>query len=410
MDVKSKFLRYIAIDTESIDRNDGQIPSTTEQWTLAGMLVKELKKLGAVDAYADDACIVYAHFPATEGYENKAAFGCIAHMDTVSNGKNIKPHIISDYDGKDIVLENGIVIETAKNPELPGLIGRQMVVTDGTTILGADDKAGIAAIMGMCELLSEKNVPHGKVCIAFTPDEEINTGGITKFSLDKFGADYAVTVDGSAENAIEYENFNAASAAIEVKGVPTHPGSARGIMINAARVLYEFHSMLPAKEAPEFTEGREGFYHLTHMEGSTAKASGKYIIREHDKDKFEQKKSFIKDIAASLNKKYGQGTVKVTVSDSYKNMAEVINQHPQIVGNIDKAIRNAGMVPECVPIRGGTDGARLTFMGLPCPNLGAGGYSAHGSQEHCTIEGMEKSAQVLLELVKIYAEVDKSLV
>ncbi len=405
--MKERFLRYIAIDTESDDTVPGQIPSTKGQWTLANLLVEELKELGAEDAYADEFCTVYAHFAATEGMEEKASFGCIAHMDTVLFGKDIKPRVIDNYDGKDVELEDGTIMEVSRHPELPGLKGRSLIVTDGTTILGADDKAGIAAIMGMCEKLSKEAIPHGRVCVAFTPDEEVGNG-VTKFNLEKFGADYAVTVDGGSENAIEYENFNAASVKIEIKGIPAHPGSAKGTMINAAKLLYEYHSMLPEKECPELTEGKEGFYHLMHLEGAMAKAGSSYIIREFDQEKYEYRKEFMKKIGKQLNQKYGKDLVSVSIEDSYFNMAQVINQYPQILLNIEQAIKNAGMTPEYFPIRGGTDGCRLSFMGLPCPNLGAGGYGFHGKREHCTVEGMENSAQVLYELVKIYSGMEKA--
>jgi len=407
MDIKNRFLRYVSIDTESDEENENQIPSTTGQWTLANMLVAELKELGVSDACTDEFGTVYAHIPATTGYEKCMAFGFIAHMDTVKPGKNIKPQVISNYDGKDILLSNGTVINAERFPELPGLIGREMIVTDGTTILGADDKAGIAAIMGMCELLTEKELQHGKICIAFTPDEETGNG-VRKFALEKFGADYAVTVDGGAEYGVEYENFNAASVKIQIQGVPSHPGSAKGVMVNAVKIAYELHSMLPEKEAPEFTEEKEGFYHLMSVDGSMSQAKAEYIIREHDKDKYKQKKAFLEQVVQQLNEKYGEGTVNLTLVDSYQNMAEIIKLHPHLLSNIEKAIRNTGMEPEYFPIRGGTDGCRLTFMGLPCPNLGAGAYGFHGMQEHCTVEGMEISAQVLLELVKIYAGILKN--
>ena len=407
MDIKNRFLRYVSIDTESDEEIENQIPTTSEQWTLANILVAELKELGVSDACTDEFCTVYAHIPATAGYENRMAFGFIAHMDTVKPGKNIKPQVISNYDGKDILLTNGTMIKAEKHPELPKLIGREMIVTDGTTILGADDKAGVTAIMGLCELLAEKELQHGKICIAFTPDEETGKG-VAKFALEKFGADYAVTVDGGAENAVEYENFNAASAKIQIQGVPSHPGSAKGVMVNAAKLAYELHSMLPEKEAPEFTEEKEGFYHLMSVEGSMSQAKAEYIIREHDNDKYSEKKVFLEQIVKQLNEKYGEGTVSLILEDSYKNMAEIIKLHPHLLSNIEKAIRNTGMEPEYMPIRGGTDGCRLTFMGLPCPNLGAGAYGFHGMQEHCTVEGMEKSAQVLFELVKIYAEIIKN--
>lgn len=398
MDALTRFLKYIQIDTESDESNEGQTPSSPQQWNLAKVLVEELKELGAEDAHVNDFCTVYAHFPATPGYEDKKALGFIAHMDTVLNGKNISPRLIENYDGKDVTLGNGFVIRVAENPELPGLKGRTLVVTDGTTILGADDKAGIAAIMRMCEKLTDPEFPHGRICIAFTPDEEVGSG-VDKFDLKEFGADYAVTVDGSAEDTIECENFNAASAKITAAGVEAHPGSAKGIMVNAAGIINEFIGMMPKDEVPEKTEGREGFFHLLEMGGNVENASASYIIRDFDKKNMEKRKKVMRDICSTLQEKYGEDRISLEIQDSYSNMLEIIRQYPELMKSLEDAIRNAGMEPKYLPIRGGTDGCRLSYEGLPCPNLGAGGYGFHGVHEHCTAEGLENGARVLLELI-----------
>lgn len=403
MDTMTRFLKYVKIDTESVEETCGNPPSSEEQWNLAKVLVEELKELGVEDAHVDEFCTVYGHFPATEGYEDCQAFGFIAHMDTVQNGKGVCPKVIENYDGKDVVLENGVVLKTAENPELPSLAGRTLIVTDGRTILGADDKAGIAAIMRMCEQIAESDMPHGKICIAFTPDEEVGAG-VTKFNLKEFGADFAVTVDGGAEHAIECENFNAASAKIKAVGVEAHPGSAKGIMVNAAKVMAEFISMLPKKEAPEHTEDKEGFYHLIGMEGHVEQASASFILRDFDRENLENRKRVMENICASLNEIYGEGTICAEFKDSYYNMLEIIEKYPELLKNLETAIENVGMKPEYLPVRGGTDGCRLSYMGLPCPNIGAGGYGFHGVHEHCTAEGMETAAKVMVELVRIYAQ------
>lgn len=403
MDTITRFLNYVTTDTESREENNEHTPSSEEQWKLAHMLVEELKELGVEDAHVDEFCTVYGHFPATKGYEDRKAFGFIAHMDTVLNGKGVSPKVIENYDGKDVLLENGVLLKTSENPELPSLAGRTLIVTDGTTILGADDKAGIAAIMRMCERISNEKIPHGKICVAFTPDEEVG-GGVDHFNLEEFGAEFAVTVDGGAEHAVECENFNAASAKVKAVGVEAHPGSAKGIMINAAKIMAEFISMLPKEEVPECTEWKEGFYHLLCMDGNVEHASASYILRDFDRDNLENRKKTMADICASLNERYGEGTITAEFKDSYYNMYEIVEKYPELLKNLENAIERVGMTPEYLPVRGGTDGCRLSFMGLPCPNIGAGGYGFHGVHEHCTAEGMENAAKVMVELVKIYAE------
>lgn len=292
MDALTRFLKYISIDTESDGKNDEAHPSSPEQWELAQLLVEELKALGIEDAHTSEYCVVYAHIPATSGYEDKPAFGFIAHMDTVLNGKSVSPRIIENYDGTDVTLKNGVVIKVSENPELPSLAGRKLVVTDGATILGADDKAGIAAIMQMCENIMSGDIPHGKICIAFTPDEEIGTG-VDKFDLDEFAADLAVTVDGGAEDTIEYENFNAASAKVTATGVMAHPGSAKDIMINAVALLTEFHQSLPRYDVPEHTENYQGFCLLESIHGGIEQATAEYIIRDFSRESLQARKTYM---------------------------------------------------------------------------------------------------------------------
>lgn len=403
MEILKRFLNYITIDTESDEANAGKIqPSSQCQWELARVLEKELLELGA-DVSVSEYGIIYGTFWATAGLENKTAFGMIAHMDTVKNGTGIKPSVIENYNGEDLLLRDGSVLSLSENPELAKLKGRSLIVSDGTTILGADDKAGIAAIMHMCQRLVTENVPHGKVCVAFTPDEEIGCG-VDHFDIETFGAKYAVTVDGGAENSIEYENFNAAQAHIEAVGVQSHPGSAKGIMVNAAAALCEFQNRLPKQQVPERTENKEGFYHLMGMEAYVEKGHLDYLIREFDAKEFGAKKERMHEIANQINQEMGREVLSVDITDSYYNMAEIIEKNRQLLTNIEDAMKRSGLTAEYLPIRGGTDGCRLSFMGLPCPNIGAGGYLFHSKHEHCSLEGMELAASVLLELVKIYAE------
>lgn len=403
MDALTRFLKYISIDTESDDKNDESHPSSPEQWELAKVLVEELKGLGIEDAHTSEFCVVYAHIPATPGYEDKPAFGFIAHIDTVLNGKGVSPRIIENYDGADVILENGVVIKVSENPELPSLAGRKLVVTDGSTILGADDKAGVAVIMQMCENIMNSGIPHGKICVSFTPDEEIGTG-VDKFDLDEFGADFAVTVDGGAEDTIECENFNAASAKVTATGVMAHPGSAKDIMINAAALITEFHQSLPRYDVPEHTDGYQGFCLLEEIHGGIEHATAEYIIRDFSRESLDARKAYMTRAAQIINNRYGKEVICAETKDSYSNMADVLKQHPDFLKTLETAITNAGMEPKYLPIRGGTDGCRLSYMGLPCPNLGAGGYGFHGVHEHCTAEGLDNAVQVLMELVKLYAE------
>lgn len=399
MNTLTRFFKYIKINTESNEDNYGKTPSSENQWKLAYVLADELKELGMADADVDRYCTVYGHFPATAGYEDCDSFGFIAHMDTVQNGSDISPRIIENYNGKDVLLDNGTMLEVSKNPELPSLVGRTLIVTDGRTILGADDKAGIAAIMRMCEIIAAGDIPHGKICVAFTPDEEIGAG-VMRFDLDKFDADFAVTVDGGAENVIECENFNAASATVKVTGTEAHTGTAKGIMINAAKVLTKFISMLPENEVPEHTEGREGFFHLEDMKGGVTAAEADFLLRDFDKANLQNRKKVMIDICSLLNKEYGDEVISVEFKDTYSNMLEIVEKHPKLLKRIEAAIENIGMKPEYQPIRGGTDGCQLSYMGLPCPNIGAGGYGFHGVHEHCTLEGMENAAKIMIEIIK----------
>lgn len=399
-----RLLEYVKIKTPSDETNDST-PSSTCQFELAERLVEEMKELGIEDAAVDSKCYVYGTIPATEGYEKCPKLGFIAHMDTVAEftEHEIHPVLHKNYDGNSLTFDEGSkVLDTALFPHLKKLAGRTLITGDGTTILGADDKAGIAEIMTMAEQILQNDIPHGKICIAFTPDEEIGRGA-DAFDVKRFGADFAYTVDGGAEGEIEYENFNACEAVFEVRGVNVHPGSAKGIMINAAAVACEIQMMLPQEETPEQTEGYEGFYHLIRLNGSCEKAELVYIVRDHDADKFEQKKQKLAEIAASMNQKYGADTVKLQIKEQYRNMAEKIRPCFHLIEHAKKACENVGVAPKVQPIRGGTDGARLSFMGLPCPNLGTGGYAFHGPYEHITAEGMDKSTAILVELVKQYS-------
>ena len=400
--VIEKFLNYVKIDTQS-DENSTACPTTAKQHNLAKLLVKELEAMGA-DENKDKKghCYVNPTVPATKGCENRPVLGFIAHMDTspAVTGENVKPRIIENYDGKDIVLneEKNIVMKVSDFPELVEYTGKRLIVTDGTTLLGADDKAGVAEIMTMAEqLLLSRDIPHGKIRIGFTPDEEVGAGA-DHFDVKLFGADYAYTVDGGKLGELEYENFNAAGATVTFHGRSVHPGDAKNKMVNALLLAMEFQNMLPVFENPMYTEKYEGFYHLDLLSGSVEKAQAEYIIRDHDKDKFEQKKETFLRIGAYLNEKYGKDTVQIDMKDSYYNMREIIEQHMQLIENAKAAMEETGVNPIVVPIRGGTDGARLSYMGLPCPNLCTGGHNFHGRFEYICADSMEKIVEILLKL------------
>ncbi len=401
--IQERFLRYVRLNTSSDEKSD-KTPSTSRQFKLADMLVEELKKI-KIEAQRDDRCYVYAHIPATKGFQNAPSIGFIAHMDTVLDftDKEIKPIIHEKYDGADVELkEGGIILSNKEFPHLASLSYRTLITSDGNTILGADDKAGIAEIMTMAERILNEDIAHGRISIAFTPDEEIGRGA-DYFDIKGFGADFAYTVDGGAEGEIEYENFNAASARIVFKGVNVHPGDAKNIMINASDIASEFNMMLPKEEKPRYTSGYDGFYHLTGMKGDVSGAELEYIIRDFDKEKLNKRLDKIAEIEAMLNKKYATGTVKANIKLQYENMAEIIKKHSHLIINAKMAAVRANVTPIVKPIRGGTDGARLSYMGLPCPNLGTGGYAYHGPFEHITVEGMNKTVDLLVNLVKIYS-------
>ena len=410
MNVQERFLKYVSYWTTSDENNvtDGatRIPSTERQFELGKVLEQELRDLGLEQVTLTDHCYVYGLLPATPGYENKEAVGFISHMDTAPDfsGKDVKPQIIPDYDGKDVLLKgSGEYLKVSDFPSLKTLVGRTLITTDGTTLLGADDKAGVAEIVTAVEEIIASGQPHGDIWVGFTPDEEVGCGA-DLFDLDYFKAKFAYTLDGDYEGEVAYENFNAASAVFSVKGVNVHPGEAKDIMVNAALVACEIQSRLPETETPAHTEGREGFFHLTDMQGDVASATLSYIVRDHDKKSFESRLNLLRTIEVEMNQKYGNGTVTLTITDSYSNMLEIIEQHPHVVDIAKRAISTVGLEPLSRPVRGGTDGARLSFMGLPCPNLGTGGYGFHGPYEHVTIEGMNTAIQVVKEIVRIIAE------
>lgn len=400
-----RLLNYVTVYTTS-DEDTGTHPSTVRQFDLARQLVKELHALGVADARVDENCYVYASIPAAPGYEKAKALGFVAHMDTApdASGKDVKPQLHENYDGGEVTLPGtGAVLSPAQFPFLAGMKGQTLITTDGTTLLGADDKAGIAEIMTMAERLLAEGRPHGKVCIAFTPDEEIGEGA-SLFDIPAFGADFAYTVDGDDVGEINYENFNAAAARVTVHGVSAHPGTAKNAMVNAADVAIEFHNALPSFDRPQDTEGYEGFFHLCSMAGDVTTAKLGYIVRDHDAAMFAARKAMLAHIAARLNDKYGAGTVELDVKDSYFNMLEKLQPHMHLIENARKAIRMAGVEPMETPIRGGTDGAALSYKGLPCPNLGTGGFNFHGVYECITAEKMDAAAEILLNLVGLYKE------
>ena len=388
MRVEERLLKYVSYWTTS-DEECRQIPSSERQFELGKVLEQELRDLGLEKVTLTDHCYVYGLLPATKGYADKPAVGFISHMDTAPDfsGKDVKPQIIPDYDGNDVLLKgSGAYLKISDFPTLKTLKGRTLITTDGTTLLGADDKAGVSEIMTAVEQIITEKIPHGDIWIGFTPDEEVGSGA-DLFDLDYFKAKFAYTVDGDYEGEVAYENFNAASASFEITGVNVHPGEAKDIMINAALVGCEIASLLPENETPAHTEGREGFYHLTDFSGDIAHAKVNYIVRDHDKATFEKRLDTLRGIEKKMNEKYHADTVKLNIQHSYSNMLEVIEKNEYVVAIAKKAIKNVGLEPVSRPVRGGTDGARLSFMGLPCPNLGTGGYGFHGPFEHISVEG-----------------------
>ena len=401
-----RFLNYAKVYTQSADEQ-GVTPSTPCQWDLARMLEKEMKEIGLQDVKLDENwCIVTGYLPATPGCEDAPALGLLAHMDTAPafSGEGVNPILHENYDGGDIVLPHeGRVIKAADFPFLQEMKGKTVITADGTTLLGADDKAGIAEIMTLCERIIDDGTPHGKLCIAFTPDEEIGEGP-NHFDVPAFGAKYAYTVDGGGAGSIEYENFNAASARVEITGVSVHPGSSKNIMENAVLIAQELNALLPADAIPARTEGYEGFFHLDSLEGTTAFARMDYIIRDHDKAKFAEKKAMMEAAAAKVQAAHPTAAVKLDMKDSYFNMKEKLADCMFLVDYAKQAAELAGVTPTVEPIRGGTDGARLSYMGLPCPNLGTGGYNFHGPLELVAAEDMDKVVDILGHIVALFSK------
>ena len=400
-----RFLNYVPVWTTSDETSD-TVPSADRELVLARMLVEEMKGLGIADARVDDKGYVYGHIPATPGCEDKPSLGLVAHMDTVADasGENIKPQIIENYDGKDVVLKgSGDILKVDEFPYLAELKGRTLITTDGTTLLGADDKAGIAEILTVAEEIIKEGLPHGKICIGFTPDEEIARGA-KHFDVEGFGADYAYTLDGDEEGEIQFENFNASTAFITIHGVSVHTGSAKDVMVNSQTIATEIHQMLPVNERPETTEAYEGFYHLVSVQGNVTTTKMKYFIRDFDRKSFDARAQKLRDIAEEMNKKYGEGKVEVEIVESYYNMREKIEPCMQLIDYAKAAIEHAGITPIVSPVRGGTDGARLSFKGLPCPNLGTGGHAFHGVFEHITVEGMDKAVLIVKDIIRQFAE------
>lgn len=406
MHVKDRFIKYVMIDTTS-DPDSGTFPSTPSQICFADMLANEMREMGLTDVFRDENGYVYGTIPSTIENFNGSILGFIAHMDTANDapGANIQPRVIESYNGKDIVLNEKLhlIMRPDDFEALHSLEGKTLIVTDGNTLLGGDDKAGLAEIMTAAEyLIAHPEIPHGPIRVAFTPDEEIGCGA-DRFDVKRFGADFAYTMDGGAAGELEFENFNAASATVTFTGTSIHPGSSRGKMVNAAILSMEFQQMLPAFMRPECTDGYEGFIHLIGMDGCVEHACLKYIIRDHDMKLFQEKKALIQRAAEYMNAKYGEGTVSAELKDSYFNMKEKIEPHRHLIDTVLKVFSRLGITPHIQPIRGGTDGARLSFMGLPCPNLGTGDYNCHGRFEFTCVESMEQCVQVIVELAKEYS-------
>ena len=404
MTVAERFLKYVAVPTASC-AGASVTPSSACQFDLARLLVQELREMGVEQAGTDEQCFTFATLPATPGCEQAPAIGFIAHVDTIPDfpGDHVHPQVIENYDGGDVPLgSSGRVLRPADFPHLAGLKGRTLITTDGTTLLGADDKAGIAIIMTFVQQLLESGNPHGKICIGFTPDEETGTGAL-HFDVARFGADYAYTLDGGREGDISYETFHAAGAVVRFTGFNVHPGSAKNTMINAVQVASEFNGMLPSGETPRDTEGYEGYFHLCSLHGNVESAEAEYIIRDHDAGIFEGRLGTMRHIAKLLNEKYGAGTVTLEIRPQYRNMAEKIRPCFHLVDTAMEAARQLGLSPKADPIRGGTDGSHLSFAGLPCPNLGTAGYAAHGPYEHVTVEGMETMVRQITLIAEHYA-------
>ena len=405
MELKDRFLKYVSFDTQS-DENSTTFPSTEKQLVLLNYLADEMRSLGMVDVTVDKYGYAMGTIPASKGCENAPVIGFISHVDTSPDmsGKDVKSHIIECYDGEDIQLNAALTMKVDEFPELKGFVGHTLIHTDGTTLLGADDKAGCAEIMTAAEyLMSHPEIKHGKIRIGFTPDEEIGRG-VDYFDVAAFGADFAYTMDGSAEGELEYENFNAAAATIEIQGRNVHPGYAKDKMINAIQVACELNALLPAVQRPEHTTGYEGFFHCVGFNGTVENAKIQYIIRDHDSEKFEQKKVLMWSCVDMLQKRYGENVLKLVLKDQYFNMRKMVEPHPQVIDKAMEAMRMADVEPLIKPIRGGTDGARLSFMGLPCPNIFTGGMNFHGKFEYCSLQTMQKATQVVINLAQLWAK------
>ncbi len=405
MELKERFLKYVSFDTQSQEDVEA-FPSTEKQKVLLSFLADEMRSLGMTDVSMDRYGYVMGTIPASEGLEQAPVIGFIAHVDTSPDmsGKEIHPRVVEDYDGGDLQLNGQLQMKVEEFPELKLFKGHTLIHTDGTTLLGADDKAGVAEIMTAAEyLMTHPEVRHGKIRVGFTPDEEVGRG-VDFFDVKAFGADFAYTVDGGYEGELEYENFNAASAKIAIQGRNVHPGYAKNKMINSIDVATELNTMLGANARPQYTEGYEGFFHCTGISGTVEKAELSYIIRDHDAEKFEQKKVWMWTIVDLLNKKYGAGVLSLAIRDQYFNMRKMVEPHPQVIDKAVRAMEQASVKPIIRPIRGGTDGARLSFMGLPCPNLFTGGMNFHGKFEYVSLDTMHKAMQVILNLAQLWAE------
>ena len=398
MQAYERLIRYARIHTTS-DENADTTPSTARQFDLSQLLAREMTAMGFRDVMVDEHAYTYGVIPSSEGCGDWPAVGLIAHLDTapVFSGEGVNPQLVSDYDGKDLPIGSR-VLSPEQFPDLKAVIGHTLITTDGNTLLGADDKAGIAEILTACEEIMKENLPHGKIAVCFVPDEEIGHGAAL-LSLERLGAAFAYTVDGGNPAEINYETFNAAEAVVDFQGVNVHPGEAKGIMRNASLLAMEFDALLPAGERPEHTEGYEGFFHLTQMRGDVEKAQLHYIIRDHDAERFEARKQKMAENVRCLNVKYGEGAAALLIRDQYRNMAEILETHPEIIRRAEAAVRTAGLQPRCVPVRGGTDGAQLSFRGLPCPNLGTGGAAFHGPYEHISVQNMDLCVRILKNLL-----------
>lgn len=405
MNLRDRFLEYVSFDTQA-DPKSETFPSSAKQLKLLNHLADQMIQMGMCEVEVDEHGYAMGSIPATEGCENAPVVGFIAHVDTAPDmsGANVKPQIIENYNGEDVKLNDQYTLSVVDFPELKEYKGHTIITTDGTTLLGADDKAGVAAIMSAAEyIINNPEIKHGKIRIGFTPDEEIGRG-VDYFNVDKFGAKLAYTIDGGFEGELEYENFNAAAAKLTIHGCNIHPGYAKDKMINALEVACRFNSLLPACEKPEHTEGYEGFYHLIGINGAVESATAEYIIRDHCDVKFEKKKAFLVSAVELINQQYGKEIITLEMKDQYYNMRKMVEPHPEIIDKAIKAMEMAGVTPIVRPIRGGTDGSRLSYMGLPCPNIFTGGMNFHGKYEYCSLDSMERAKQTIVNLAQLWAK------